>query len=291
MRRIAPIQLAALMAGVVSCDPGVLPHEDKPTTLVVTPLPGFRTGCAGDGPLLEFNEDLAFSVEALDALGQTYPYTGPVAIRMTPGRLDNPFVRYTMQQGFLPSAPVAVRLAHGTRAHVWAELVGEGGRSATGVSPDLCFQTPRIADVQCADSSHQSNFDGEQVVIRGDRLVATSTDSKGFYVTDLDAEECASLYVFTFGEPTGVKPGSCMCEVSGGIKEFLHFTEVVFPTWRVYKPGGSVPRQPTCRRSGCGSAMTRCPTPGTTSRSSSRSATAARASTRPCGLHTWQIAR
>ena len=230
--------MLAFAAGAAACDPGVLPYEDKPTTLVMELLPAYRTGCPGDGPPLEFEEDLDFSVQALDALGRPFPYSGPVAYRMAPGRLDNPWTRYSMSQGRLSSGPVSVSLAHGGRAHVWAELVGEGGRSATGVSPDLCFRTPRIEDIQRSDSSHSSDFDGQQVAFRGDRLVATATDSKGFYVTDLDSTEYSSVYAFTFGEPTGVKPGSCFCEVSGGVKEFLHFTEIVFPTWRVYKPGG-----------------------------------------------------
>ena len=230
--------MTCVAAALAGCGAETLPLEDRPTTLVVGLAEGSRTGCPGDGPLLDFEEALTFSVEARDALGRPYPYEGPVAFRMAPGLMADPDMRYVMRQGVLPSAPLRVRLSFGGRARVWAELVGEGGANATGVSPGLCFTTPTIADIQRSDSSHSTDFEGQQVTFRGDRLVATAVDTQGFYVTDLDATEYGSIYVFTFGNPTGVKPGSCMCEVSGGIKEFLHFTEVVFPTWRVFKPGG-----------------------------------------------------
>lgn len=244
MRRRLPhpplLGFAVLLLGpAAACDPGVGPVEVKPATLQVTLTDGASSGCFGDGGLLDFEAQLSFRVEALDSLGQPYLYDGPVAFRMAPGKMNDPGLRYTMVQGVLSKAPLRVRLSFGGRAHVWAELTGQDGRQATGVSPDLCFKTPKISDVQrYEDGSHVTDFDGEQVAFRGDRLVATATDSKGFFVTDLDAAEYGSIYVFTFGNPTGVKAGSCLCEVSGGIKEFLHFTEVVFPTWRVFKPGG-----------------------------------------------------
>jgi hypothetical protein len=231
--------LAAMV--LAGCEPDMLPVEDIPTTLRMTLGDGTRSGCPGDGPLLEFEESLTFRLEALDTFGQPFPYTGPVGFHMSPGRLANPGLRQTMVQGSLvipPEAALEVRLAFGGRAHVWAELLGEDGRQATGLSPDLCFKTPKIADVQRHEDSHKTHFDGEQVRFRGDRLVATAVDSKGFYVSDIDSPEYGSIYVFTFRNPTGVKPGSCMCEVSGAVQEFLHFTEIIFPTWRVFKPGG-----------------------------------------------------
>ena len=120
VRILSRMTLAAMV--LAGCEPGMHPVEDIPTTLRMTLGDGTRSGCPGDGPLLEFEESLTFRLEALDTFGQPFPYTGPVGFHMSPGRLANPGLRQTMVQGSLvipPEAALEVRLAFGGRAHVW----------------------------------------------------------------------------------------------------------------------------------------------------------------------------
>jgi hypothetical protein len=239
---------ACLLA--LACGQGLDPLSpvDLPTSLVLELDPDAPTGCGEGEALLPFEHLLrATRIEALGPDGQRFPYTGPVGFRMAPGSLTvaagpHPIVDGTvrMEGGLLGDVPLEVSLAFCGNARVWAELTADGGGSATGVSVNLCFECPRVRDVQESDRSYRTPFEGQQVAFRGGRLIATGITTNGFYFSDVTPPlEWNSLFVFTFSNPFGVEVGTRLCEVSGGVKEFIGFTEIEFPTWRVYKKGGS----------------------------------------------------
>ncbi len=138
------------------------------------------------------------------------------------------------------------------------------GSGAVGVSRDLVFGYPRVADLQRVDEFHteESPLSGFRVRVEGDDpalfqdlsdcvdgqgeirqlLVVTAVTSSGFFVTDVcngggpvhapdDWSAFASVYAFNFHAPEDLRTGDCITWLEGGQDDFYGFTELKNPAW------------------------------------------------------------
>ncbi len=138
------------------------------------------------------------------------------------------------------------------------------GTGAVGVSRDLFFDNPRVADLQRVDEFHidESPLAGFRVEVDGDDplafsdlsdcidgqgdvrqlLVVTAVTNSGFYVTDVcnnggptlapdTWREFGSIYAFNFNSPEGLRTGDCLLWFQGGQDDFYGFTELKNPAW------------------------------------------------------------
>ena len=111
----------------------------------------------------------------------------------------------------------------------------------SGVSPSLWFANPTIRDLQHADPIviSTSPLVGEQVQVTRGNLVVTNVVNNGFYVVDLEGNQAdalfTSLFVFTYSKPKDLLYGDRLCGFSGAVQEHVGHTQVVFPTFEVYR--------------------------------------------------------
>ena len=130
----------------------------------------------------------------------------------------------------------------------------EGGTYATGVSPPIYFELPRIAQVRgrkCEPSRGCSGtgstpYPKEQIFLdtgyreptTGGTLfkfstVVTRISSDGFYVTDLDDAKDGfnSIFAFNFNAPPRMRVCDRLKNYGGTANEFFGFTQISYPTW------------------------------------------------------------
>lgn len=185
-------------------------------------------------------------VTALDANGEVkQDFQGPVAVTAEPGEIVDLDLDISNGEG---TASMTLEKAFG-RTRIWVE---DPETYATGVSEAIHYRGPRIADVQTSANTTASPFEGERVPIDDQStLVVVGIARDGFYVTDVDAAEWASIFAYTFSAPPGISVGDRVVELSGRVSEFLGFTELNNPSWKV---DGSVslpaPRPVTCTEIG-----------------------------------------
>jgi hypothetical protein len=161
-----------------------------------------------------------------------------------------PLQTVTMTAG-VATATLALDSAYGATL-VWAEDVTRPGASfATGVTPELYFRDPFLADVQSSLGIsplawlESSPLEGKQVRVSRSQfgnqghLVVTGVYGQGYTVSDVKIADrsvppFAHGFIFTFGRPRAaggrdIEVGDVVKTVSGGISEFVGFTEYNFP--------------------------------------------------------------
>lgn len=175
-------------------------------------------------------------VTAIDAQGEVrQDFDGPVAVTAEPGRITGLDLDVSNGEG---TASLSLEKAFG-RTRIWVE---DPVTYATGVSEPIHYRGPRIPDVQISPNTTSSPFEGERVPIDDQStMVVVAISRDGFYVTDVDAPEWASIFAYTFSAPPGVAVGDRVTELSGRVAEFLGFTELVNPSWKI---SGSLPLPP-----------------------------------------------
>jgi hypothetical protein len=239
--RALPLLLLLLPA----CHPDVVaPHDhDGPLYFEVELLdvqggldPDDRRPFSGDGDAFRVR------VTAMGYDKRPMDWSGDVALHATPGKLvGTESLRLVDGEA---EATLTLALAY-DQARLWVSDEGtedEPGSFASGASSTLWFTRPTVADVQ-----RPTNADGDSslvhnyVPIRGwteedpRDLVVTSVLNDGFYVTDFSDPPGSyrSLFVFTFSRPDGIAPGLRLEYVTGIVSEFIGFTELGFPDWKV----------------------------------------------------------
>ncbi|MSP72624.1 MAG: hypothetical protein EXR76_10680 [Myxococcales bacterium] len=105
---------------------------------------------------------------------------------------------------------------------------------ATGISAPIYFAEPRIRDLQFSPRcTTDTPLGGTAVVVGHGALVCTGITQSGLYVTDMNGPEGGynSVFLFTFSNPGGVRPGDRLCEIAGNAAEFIGNTQLNFPSY------------------------------------------------------------
>jgi hypothetical protein len=165
-----------------------------------------------------------------------------VAVKATPGELRTN-ANVEIQSGVWTGVVEVARSYDELR--IWFSHEGtldQPGSFATGVTPAVYIDKPTVTDIQTSDSTIESNFEHQYVPIKGwdgtdtaRDLVVTTVTNDGFHVTDRSTEPGTynSLFVFSFSRPDGILVGDRLSDLSGIVSEFLGYTELGFPTWKV----------------------------------------------------------
>lgn len=167
-------------------------------------------------------------VTALDGRGEVkQDFDGPIVVTAQPGKIVAPQITFANGEG---SANITLEKAFGL-TRLWVE---DPKTYATGVSEPIYYRGPKIADVQTSATTVASPFEGSRVPIdETTNLVVTAIARDGYYITDVDATEWASIFAYTFSAPAGLSVGDKITKVSGRVSEFLGFTELNNPAWEV----------------------------------------------------------
>ncbi|MCK6526075.1 hypothetical protein L6R50_00425 [Myxococcota bacterium] len=248
---LAPLALAAAVAAACGGSPAARTAPEGVVRFEVTLA---ESGAAvGEGTPLPFVGDnstpvtFTVSARAVDAEGRTVEsYAGPAYLRVVPALIAGgnqvPF-----EAGTAESFPVSFVRGFGD-VRIWVEDRGTDespGTFATGISPAIHFALPTSADLQRTTSSLTSPLDGRNVTLRAaDReVVVTALAQDGFYATDLSEPggEFASFFAFSFNRPRDLDVGDRIGYLNGNVYEYLGYTEIQYPTWRVDGEGLAPP--------------------------------------------------
>lgn len=183
--------------------------------------------------------EVPITVRTLDVNGQPYTFDGDLKPKVRPGVLESdPWI--TLSGGEW-TGTVAVRNAFGP-TRIWFTDEGDkdedSGRTASwgaGVSDELWFASPTIAEMQRTDDIESNQLDGEFATLRvADRqVVVTAREAAGMWVTDVSDAPGAynGLYVYTFSRPDpAFAVGTRVILLTGINQEYLASTQLSFPT-------------------------------------------------------------
>lgn len=198
----------------------------------------------------------SFSASAVDypiriqAIGQDHEpldWSGQLVVHASPGQLESSeTVTLTGGEG---TTTVRVALAY-DELRIWVSDEGSDespGSFASGVAPAVHLELPTIAQLQePLGSDDASALVHNYVPVRGyadpqdpRELIVTSVLNDGFYVTDRSDPDGSfnSLFVFTFSRPDHVSEGARLDSLAGIVAEYIGYTEMQFPTYRVESGG------------------------------------------------------
>lgn len=205
--------------------------------------------------------DIIIGAYAVDNFGNEYTdFNGKVAIKAVPGEVN--VAELEVRNGkigtwtkdaegkltLVSGVPISIRYNYGI-TKLWIEdtlesfsLDGQDHKHtptlATAVSQAFYFEPLSIQTLQYnsdlpAGPSPLIYQYADIAGREGHNLVVTNVVATGFYVTDLDAKEYDSLFVFSFSQPSRVDIGDRVCELQGGVAEFTGMTQLQFPSWGI----------------------------------------------------------
>lgn len=114
------------------------------------------------------------------------------------------------------------------------DMSEEPGTNLTGVSAEILYALPTVADVQGRGT--QTPFPSVAVEIKPDDpnyLVVTRVSSDGFFLTDIGDTAYNHMYAFNFNTPAGMRVCDRLLYLTGTATEFFGFTEITFPSYEV----------------------------------------------------------
>ncbi|MEC7985673.1 MAG: hypothetical protein VX278_10955 [Myxococcota bacterium] len=206
-----------------------------------------------EGDLGSSSEPLPFSaepisrnitVQTLDQNAEPLAFDGDLKLNVRNGRLASdmdPWISVTNGQWDSESAnePIYFQAAFGP-SRIWVSDEGDKDSTserkatyASGVSETMHFAFPTIAEFNRIEDTETNHLVGEFTEVRvSDRDVAvTVVGTNGFWITDLNdgVGNYASMYIYTFSKPSGVRPGYRITKLNGGNQEYLGTTQLSFP--------------------------------------------------------------
>lgn len=117
-----------------------------------------------------------------------------------------------------------------------------GGSGSLGASEPIYFSAPTIRDVNGIVTV--SPLVDQRVTVTRGTVVITRVDNSGFWVTDVDPATSggpdhpgASLYIFNFSAPAGLRPCDTLSSLQGTVQEFVGTTQLTQPSWLVAPSG------------------------------------------------------
>jgi hypothetical protein len=165
----------------------------------------------------------------------TFPLTGPVSIGLRAGDMDGNSRQVNLVDGVAEDVVVRFRRTPGP-TYLWVvddlPRLEEGARPtfAAGWSDvPLFFGQPKIADIQKDDAECCSPLAGQRVDITDGQLYVTRVTGNGFNVQDLTTPEWGGLFVFAFNGIEGLRTGTRLLSLAGGITEFQGSTQLTEP--------------------------------------------------------------
>jgi hypothetical protein len=211
----------------------------EPSFIEVT-LDGVEPG-SREAPLAFTTDpiDIPVRVRTLDVDGNPYPFDGDLKPKVRPGVLESdPWVTVS---GGEWSGTLSIRNSFGP-TRIWLTDEGDkdedSGREASwgaGVSEELWFASPTIAEMQESDDIETNQLAGEFATLRvADRqVVVTAREAAGMWVADV-ADPPGSyngLYVYTFSRPDDAYAiGTRVTLLTGINQEYLASTQLSFPS-------------------------------------------------------------
>ena len=216
LRKIAAVASCSLLLAACVTEKPSKVDLDKLTSLKVEISNGQIGTSAAPLPFNPAGAPFTLQLTALNGKGEVaLDFDGPVVVTSQPGKIVTPQINFSNGEG---TANITLEKAFGV-TRLWVE---DPKTYATGVSEPIFYRGPKIADVQASATTITSPFEGSRVPIDDTtNLVVTAISRDGFYITDVDATEWASIFAFTFSAPTGLSVGDNITNVSGRVSEFL----------------------------------------------------------------------
>ena len=235
---------------LLACSSLTPPARVEPSFVEVS-LGAFEPGTAeAPLPFSSVASSVPVTVRTLDAKGELSPFDGDLTVKVRPGQLEgDPIVAIT---GGEWSGSVSLRNGFGP-TRIWFTDEGDADETservpswAVGVTPEIWYQLPTIAEVQATNNPETNQLDKEFANFRVDdrQIVVTAREAAGLWVTDtLDAPGSGnSLYVYTFGRPEDEYfVGARVTLLAGIDQEYLASTQLSYPTLEARGETLSVP--------------------------------------------------
>ncbi len=224
---------------LAACTPQGTRERVEPAFIEVS-LEGFAPGSREEPlPFTTTPLDVPVTLRTLDVNGEPYAFAGDLKPKVRPGVLESePWI--TVEGGEW-SGTVSIRNSFGP-TRVWFTDEGDkdedSGRAASwgaGVTEEIWFASPTIAEMQETDDIETNQLAGEFATLRvADRqVVVTAREAAGLWVTDIsDAPGTYNgLYVYTFSRPDDAYAvGTRVTLLTGINQEYLASTQLSFPT-------------------------------------------------------------
>ncbi len=243
---ILSLSLFALGLSLASCKRTATPPEG-PLTIQVLFNEAAGDDLGLDEPLPFSHDATTFTVdiEVIDRDGSVMEdFEGDCRLRTRPGDVMEPLT-VDLSGGRVEGLEVSIKGAFGP-TRIWVvDSERDEASWATGVTPEIRFADPTLAETQIPTGGDVSPLLGNHVNVRADdrNLIVTHISSDGMYVTDtIDPPgSYGSMFVFNFNRPKGVEEGDRLKELDGNIQEYLSFTELSHPSFLVDSSGHEIP--------------------------------------------------
>ena len=212
---------------------------------------------------------LFLDIKALGTDGSGYAMKGDhwVHLKAVPGMIPAPYEYIKLVDGMAKNVPIYIAQTFG-ESYIWVEDIGDGYKTpgygecnngedddgdgwidladpncldasdpreakasyATGLSPALYYEAPRIWHLQYTDQVARSPLAGENVYVESGNLVVTNVVATGFFITDMEHHKPVldngnpgffnSFFLYTFNKPEGIRYGDLICSLTGGVVEY-----------------------------------------------------------------------
>lgn len=223
---------------LLACQPPAR-ERVEPTFIEVT-LGTDTTGSA-EAPLPFATEAVSvpISVRTLDIRREPHPFSGTLNLQVRPAQLEQD-PKITVTDGAWEGS-VTFRAAFGP-TRIWVTDEGDPDPASTrvpswaaGVSGEIWYAFPTIAEMQATDDPETNQLEGEYAELRiADRqVVVTARETAGFWATDIadDPGTGNSIYVYTFSRPDDeLAVGKRLTLLKGIDQEYLASTQLSYPS-------------------------------------------------------------
>lgn len=240
-RYATALLLAAPLLG--GCEEVPIPERIEPTFIYVELLDDALGSEQDPLPFSSEPAELQVRVSTLDIDGEPYTdFNGDLTLDIRPGDVEQD-PKVTLVDGVY-EGPVTVKNGFGP-TRIWFSDLGDkdvdSGRPAsfaTGVSDEIWYQLPTVAEMNRDEDTQTNQLEGEFAELRAEdrdlRISAVGAD--GFWVLDLmdPPGGFGSMFIYTFSAADHeVQVGRRLSLLNGNNREYLATTQLSFPSYVV----------------------------------------------------------